>query len=173
MEEESLKKLKQKLEGTVGKRIDKFCQTVLASKHADNHCAHFVSHMLDYNITGTASCKTHTWDDKHNDKIIGASIRVNEIYNHINTLNKHPISDKACYKPGLVFVTQEKNMRIDGDMGSGKFKHIGILIGSWVYHYGNTADKVKKQDLTSFIRTFEQIYKGNGTVMFFRAEFIK
>lgn len=173
MDEKAFKELKDKLNDAVGKRIDDFCQATLANQHADNHCAHFVSHMLDYNISGTASCKTYTWDDKHNDQIVGASIRVDEIYNHIKPTNKGPISGGACYKPGLIFVTQGNNIRANGVMGDRSRKHIGIMIGQWIYHYGNTADKVKKQNLGSFISTFTQIYQGSGGVVFFRGDFIQ
>jgi len=155
MDKETSEKLLKKLEDAVGKRIDEFCSSTLASEHGENHCAHFVSHMLGYDLAApAASCKTWTLADKRNNAVEGASIRVNEIYNHIPKARKMPISDNACYGPGLVFVTQKRNMGKNGKMGSIKAKHIGVLMGQWVYHYGNIGDKVKKERLNSFIRGF-------------------
>jgi len=129
--------------------------------------------MLGYDLPGSASCKTTNFSDKHNDKVVGASIRVNEIYNQIPKTRKAPISDKACYGPGLIFVTQKRNIKINGNMGDKNKKHIGIFLDQWVYHYGNTADKVKKERLGSFIRTFTQgSYRTHPPVLFFRGDFL-
>jgi len=85
-----------------------------------------------------------------------------------------PISDNACYGPGLVFVTQKRNMGKNGNMGSMKAKHIGVLMGQWVYHYGNSADKVKKERLSAFIRGFTRnsYYNAHPPVVFFHGKFI-
>ncbi len=173
MNKEAFEKLQKKLDDAVGKRIDAFCQSTLASKTGENHCAHFVSHMLDYDLPGTASCKTMTLADKNNSAVIGASIRVNEIYNLIPKTRKKPVTDNACYAPGLIFVTQKRNIKINGKMGDKSQKHIGILLGRWVYHYGNTANKVKKERLSSFIRTYTRnSYRTHPPVLFFRGDFL-
>jgi len=116
MDDEALKKLKKKLDDAVGKRIDEFCSSTLANDHDENQCAHFVSHMLDYDLPSSASCKNRRWDDKQNDAVMGASIRVDEIYNSILKTRKMAISGNACYRHGLIFVTQKRNMRINGKM---------------------------------------------------------
>ncbi len=175
MNKEAFKKLQKKLDDAVGKRIDEFCQSALANNHKANHCAHFVSHMLDYDLPNTASCKTMNLADKKNNAVVGASIRVNEIYNLILKTRKSPISasNSACYAPGLVFVTQKRNIKINGKMGSG-VKHIGIFLNQWVYHYGNRGDKIKKERLGSFIRTFTRSspYRNHPPVLFFHGDFL-
>ncbi len=174
MDDEAFKKLKKKLDDAVGKRMDDFCSSTLANDHSENQCAHFVSHMLGYDLPKSASCKTWTWDDKHNNAVVGASIRVNEIYNSVPKIRKMSISAKACYFSGLVFVTTRGNMGVNGRMGS-KAKHIGILLGQWVYHYGNSTDKVKKERLETFIKVFTRTvpYRSNPPVVFFRSEFLE
>lgn len=145
----------------------------VASDPGTNHCAHFVSHMLDYDFPSAASCKTYTLPDKRNNKVTGGAIRVNEIYNRIIKARKMPVSDNACFALGLIFVTQKRNMGVNGRMGDKRYKHIGILLGQWVYHYGNTYNKVKKERLSSFIRTFTRNYRSHPPVVFFRGEFLK
>jgi len=166
-------KLRKELDNIVGKRIDHFCKSSLADDHAKNQCAHFVSHMLDYDLSKPASCKYRTLADKKAEDVTGATMRVDVIFNHISKLKRHQISDYQCYPAGLIFATQQKNIKANGEMGTMPRKHIGILVDFSVYHYGNLDDKVKKHDLNYFMQLYSKKYGGAGPVVFYRGDFIK
>ncbi|WP_341936849.1 hypothetical protein [Marinimicrobium sp. C2-29] len=172
MDDHELTQVKTDLETSVGQRIDEICSSTLGSNFDQNQCAHYVSHMLGYDFSQSASCKYLTFDDSRNDDVKGATIRVDVIFNKLVSAHRQKLVKNMCYRPGLVFVTQERNIQSTGDMGNTPAKHIGIMIWPWVYHYSNTQNKVKKEDATSFINTFTSAYAGNGPVVFYRGEFI-
>lgn len=107
--------------------------------------------MLGYDLSKAAFCKYRTLADKKADTVTGATMRVDVIFNQISKRNRHATSKYQCYPAGLIFVTQKINLNMNGDMGSMPRKHIGILAGFSVYHYGNTDNKVKKHDLNYFM----------------------
>lgn len=168
-----LAELQAKLDSFVNKRIDAVCQSSLGNDFNQNQCAHFVSHMLGYDISRNASCKFLTFDDSRDDAVEGATIRVDTIFNEIHSSLRHPLSNTACHTPGLVFVTQSRNIRQDGRMGSTPAKHIGILLWPWVYHYSNTRNQVAKEHVDHFKNTFSRVYGGSGPVVFYRTEFLE
>lgn len=172
LENHQLATIKADLEVSVGKRIDKICASTLGSSFNQNQCAHYVSHMMGYEFSQSASCKYLTFDDSQNDEVEGATVRVDVIFNKLVPAHRQELVNNTCYRPGLIFVTQKKNIKSGGAMGSMPAKHIGVLIWPWVYHYSNTQNKVKKEDITSFINTFKSAYSGNGPVVFYRGEFV-
>lgn len=169
---EEMDALVQRIDSTVGSRIDKICHSSLGSDFNQNQCAHYVSHLMGYDLSKNASCKYLSYADSQDDAVEGATIRVDVIFNKINVRSREKITRDSCYAPGLIFVTQARNIKPDESMGNMPAKHIGVLIWPWVYHYSNTANKVKKEHISQFMNTFEQVYGGNGAVVFYRGAFL-
>lgn len=168
-----LTNLQNRLDSFVGKRIDQVCQSSLGRDFSQNQCAHFVSHMLGYDLSQNASCKYLTFADSRDDNIDGATIRVDTVFNETRSRDRHLLSDMACHTPGLIFVTQSRNITADGRMGNMPAKHIGILFWPWVYHYSNTHNRVSKEHVKHFRTTFSRVYGGSGAVVFYRTEFLE
>ena len=140
-----------------GKTIADFCNTNYTAANI-NHCAHFVSHVLDLKIG--MICGAMAWATRKQ----GASVRVDEIYNKCATkgawTNK-PASMSNC----LAFVTPESNVKSTG-MGNHPRKHIGISIEGKVWHYSNGQDKVVCESAEAFLIKFKGAY-GATTQMYF------
>lgn len=169
---EEMDALVKKLDSTVNLRIDQICQSSLGNDFNQNQCAHYVSHVMGYDISKNASCKYLTYADSQNDAVEGATIRVDAIFNKLSARKRSEVSRNSCYSPGLIFVTQKRNIKPDSSMGNMPAKHIGVLIWPWVYHYSNTSNKVRKENIAHFVNTFERAYGGNGPVGFYYGEFL-
>ncbi len=168
-----LKEPPQILPSYLNKHISYFCAATLAKDDLQNHCAHFVSHVMQYEVEGSATCKTFTLKDK---KTIehGASIRVNEVFNKLQKTGEwesRPEHLRAC----LMFVTISSNMRNRGNhlvMGDRKKKHIGILYKDKIWNYSNSNDKVVADSVAIFINKFKHYYITAGnTVNFYYGGF--
>ena len=48
---------------SMGMHISKICPFSIAKNNSENHCAHYVSHMMGYELQGP-TCKNATWADK-------------------------------------------------------------------------------------------------------------
>jgi hypothetical protein len=156
----------EKLDAYIGRSIDRICPLrfgTIGDEH--NHCAHFVGHALGLNHDANvgSTCAAMIWKA---DKSKGACIRVNELYNRVG------VTDEADEKGCLVYVTLRTNApppptgrRI---MGSHRKKHVGILLGQDVWHYGNTKDKVTKDSIEDFEARFKRNYGKDIVVLFSR-----
>ena len=155
----------------LGKGISEFCTSSLAKKNGENHCAHFVSHVLGYAISGSATCKNLTWDDKKDETVVAASVRVNDIFNKCAT--KGVWSDKPpTYSSCLMFVTLSTNIK-NKKMSSHPRKHIGILHGGRIWNYSNTYNKVVADAPDAFIKKFDGAYKATGaSVVYYYGKFL-
>lgn len=158
----------------LNKHISHLCSATIAKDDLQNHCAHFVSHVMQYDIKGTATCKTFTLEDKNNIKN-GATIRVNEIFNKLSksgAWQSKPDYLRSC----LIFVTISSNVEKRGNrlnMGDRKKKHIGILHQDKVWNYSNTQDKIIADSTAIFINKFKHYYITAGnTVNFYYGEFL-
>ena len=155
----------------LGKKMSEICTRSISTKVNENQCAHFVSHVMEYD--GFAiTCKNQT----DADKLLpgkGAAIRVNEIFNVAEggPWTERPLHLASC----LIFVTNSGNMKKNGQMNSGKAKHIGIYIDDVVWHYSSVG-KVEKDSVTLFINKIRHsrgyIVAGQ-TVDFFYGRFLK
>ncbi len=149
--------LSEKLNNVVGKPIEQICNNKFHN-HAENHCAHFVSHMIEF--TNSYNCKDYKGGTNK-----GANIRVHEIFANCPLVGK--IADAPTNKPYLVFVTDEKNVDIPNKrMVNVPKKHIGIFINGFIYHYSNTEEKVCKWSIEKFHTTFQKTYKGNQQLFY-------
>lgn len=93
----------QQLNGYLGKSIRDICQNGYTSDH-DNHCAHFVAHVLGYQFGVTCSMMgTGTAP--------GATLRVQELFPKCGALgvwSLRPASLSVC----LVFMTRASNVNL-------------------------------------------------------------
>lgn len=156
-----------------GMHISKLCPFSLAKDNSKNHCAHYVSHIMGYELPGP-TCKNVTWDDKQN-PARGASIRVNDLF------AASPVTDLLSNKPAaitecLIFVTISSNVKKVGcayEMYNHPKKHVGILSKGMVWNYSNTHNRVVADLLTVFQVKFTHAYKTAGSsVEFFYGKFI-
>jgi hypothetical protein len=131
------------LDEFVGKGIEEICPLKFGKKgDSHNHCAHFVAHVLKLHravVPGT-TCANMVYGGMKN-ATAGAIIRVNDIYN--------VCADLAAPEPlgCLAYYTVPANLDKEGMMGTMSQKHVGICLGGFVYNYGNTLDKVRKDNV--------------------------
>jgi hypothetical protein len=119
------------------------------ASNSDNHCAHFVSHVLGYQFGAT--CKTMA-----NGKGTAASIRVQDVFAHCLQVGKweqFPVPLIA----GLVFIANAANVSISSKvMHNVPRKHVGIFYGGMrrIWHYSNSQRKVISQTPEEFSHHF-------------------
>ncbi|WP_213998521.1 hypothetical protein [Arsukibacterium sp.] len=161
------------IDTNLNQHISHLCPFSIGSNNSQNHCAHFVSHVMGYEFPGP-TCKNFTWDDKQKAEA-GATIRVDDIFKRSKETGL--LEDKnAALTECLIFVTLASNVRMaDGAlvMGNHPRKHIGILSHGKVWNYSNTGNKVVADNLEAFKTKFTNAYKTTGTtVEFYFGKFI-
>lgn len=145
-----------KLSDTLNKTIADFCRNGFADP-ADNHCAHFVCHVLE--IGAGYDCKTHTGRAHP-----GASIRVQELFASCPQVG---LFKDAPGTPCIVFVTARSNVDLAAHrMRNIPQKHVSIYDGTHVYHYSNTQDLVVRQTPADFLQRFKTVYSGEQALFF-------
>jgi hypothetical protein len=155
-----------------GKHISHFCPFGLGKENSQNHCAHFVGHMLGYEFGAT--CKNRTSAEKKRAEK-GACIRVNEIFDRLRDTGlwvNRPAHLSCC----LIFVTHASNVVKTGDrskMHEHPAKHIGIYVHGSVWHYSNTSDIVVQDSEAMFMQKFRHAYHAAGqTVEYYYGTFL-
>jgi hypothetical protein len=132
----------RQLDGFLGKSMAQICPNGFAAD-ADNHCAHFVSHVLNLRYGVTCQIMSHG-------KLPGVSIRVQEIFPHCPTVGAwslRPASLGAC----LVFITRVANVNLAAKvMSNVPRKHVGIFLNGSIWHYSNSQHKVVRQTPAQF-----------------------
>jgi hypothetical protein len=145
----------QQLESYLGKSISQICPNGFTG-NADNHCAHFVAHVLGYRFGVTCQLMTHG-------RLPGATIRVQEIFPRcgaVGVWSLRPSSLPTC----LVFITRVGNVDLAARvMSNVPRKHIGIFFGGLVWHYSNSQHRVVKQTPAQF----SQHYPPPDNAMFY------
>jgi hypothetical protein len=134
--------------------LDKSIREICGNGYADdghNHCAHFVSHVARFDRDMTCR-KLVSGATKP-----GANVRVHEVFARCAEAGEWP--GPADGGDDLIFVTKKENVDVDKKtMVNIPKKHIGIYRGGFVYHYSNSRDKVVKQTVPEFQRTFDKTY---------------
>ena len=168
-----MSKIPTDLGRSLGKSIKDICPFSLGKMNNQNHCAHYVSHIMGYEFPGP-TCKNFTWADKQK-ATRGATIRVDDIFKNCTTtglLSNKPAAITEC----LIFVTLASNITTAGTklvMGNNPKKHIGILSKGSVWNYSNTNNKVVSDLTANFISKFTRFYNTAGTtVEFYYGKFI-
>jgi hypothetical protein len=138
------------LRNWVGHHIRDICPRGFASD-ADNHCAHFVSHVLGYQFGTT--CRTLA---AHRDGD-SASIRVQDLFaNCLQFGNWDDLPTPLFW--GLVFITNRRNVDLDAQtMVNVPRKHVGIFIGGdrTIYQYRNRLRQVVQQTPEQFSHHYD------------------
>ena len=130
------------LDGYLGKNITEICSCEYKSDN-DNHCAHFVSHVMGYRFGLTCHAMTGQGHD-------GVTIRVHELFPQCPMVGewKHGIIPNPA---GLAFVVFAAHVNLaEKRMTNVPKKHVGIFIGNGVWHYSNKRDHVIKQPVDDF-----------------------
>ena len=139
----------------LGNHASNFCPN---SYHDDkiNHCAHFVSHVLDFNFGYTCIKQTGKGNG-------GASIKVQELFARcpdVGLWEDKPLILRSC----LAFVTDKINVDVDSrTMDNIPKKHVGIFHKGHVYHYSNSKNMVVSQT----IQQFERHYPGSDIRVYY------
>jgi len=145
----------QQLDGLLGKPIAQICPNGFISS-TENHCAHFVAHVLDYRFGVTCQIMSHG-------RLPGVNIRVQEIFPRcpsVGVWSLRPASHSTC----LVFITRASNVNLATKvMANVPRKHIGIFFGGFVWHYSNRQQKVVRQSPGEFA----QHYPSPDNAMFY------
>lgn len=132
------------LQGFLGKHIRDICGNAYASD-SDNHCAHFVSHVLNYNFGAT--CRMMTGNTA-----APGCIRVQEIFPRCLSVGDWAALPVPLFW-GLVFITKASNVNLATKrMVNVPRKHIGIFYGGsrTIYHYSNSRHQVVSQTPQQF-----------------------
>jgi len=140
----------------LGKNISDICGNKYAQP-ADNHCAHFVSHAMNYSFGYTCRAATTGGTSP------GANLRVQEVFSRCPTVGRW--ADKsAALVTCLVFVTGATHVHVaTKTMDNVPKKHIGIFINGTIWHYSNSHHKVVTQVPGEFIKH----YPGPGIELFY------
>jgi hypothetical protein len=124
----------QLLDSYLGRHIDEICPT---HYEAANHCAHFVSHVLNLKFGYTCGS--------------GRNVRVHEVFSSCNNIEELA-ECRHDYGSKLLFVTGSSHVHSDiQSMDNVPKKHIGMVIGAFVWHYSNSHHKVVKEVVDHFI----------------------
>lgn len=137
--------------------IKKICSNGF-HKNGDNHCAHFVSHVLGFRFG--YKCINMTGKGEQSG---AASIRVHEVFAKCPQVGKweeKPNNIDFC----LAFVTGAANVNLQAKtMQNIPKKHIGIHHNGMIYHYSNSRNKVVSQTPEAFSKH----YHGNDIAVFY------
>lgn len=146
------------LDTYVGKKIEDICSMFGKTGDDQNHCAHFVSHVLGFRFG--LMCNKMVWANR-NDTEGGRTLRVNDIFN--NCPERGYWKNKpANLDPCLIFAVLDSQLTINGEllvMADQPKKHVGIFHTGGAYNYGNTKDKVRRDGAAHFTNLY-----GKGTV---------
>lgn len=139
----------------VGQHINKICKNGYTDDD-DNHCAHFVSHVLGYKFGAT--CLT-----MKNGTGPGATIRVHDLFPQcpsVGTWTSLPEATTMC----LVFITNAGNVNLKSKtMVNHPRKHVGIYADGAIYHYSNSKERVVQQTP----QEFSKHYSAPNNAMFY------
>jgi hypothetical protein len=138
----------------LGKNVASFCPNGYTNDD-DNHCAHFVSHTLDFSFGYTCSKQA-------GGQGVGANVRVHELFSQCPEVGKW--ADRSAATPCLAFVTAAGNVKLKTKiMANVGKKHVGIFCDGSVFHYSNTKDQVVKVSPEEFAKH----YAGSEIAVFY------
>ena len=132
----------QQLDAYLGKSIGEICRNGYSSV-ADNHCAHFVAHVLGYSFGVTCRMMGNGRGD-------AATLRVQELFPRckaVGVWSLRPASLQSC----LVFMTRSGNVNLSSKvMANVPRKHVGIFLKGFIWHYSNSRQQVVRQTPSQF-----------------------
>lgn len=145
------------LQEILDQTISDFCGNGFVAS-SDNHCAHFVSHVLG--LDAGYDCAVHMQKQSG-----GASLRVQELFAACPDVGV--LKDAPAGVPLLVFVTAISNVDVAAHtMRNVPQKHVGIFDGTHIYNYSNSQRRVVRQTPPEFLARFAAIYSGRQGLFF-------
>lgn len=112
---------------------------------SNNHCAHFVSHVLQLSFGCTCA-----YLKGRGGSFGAANVRVHEIFEKCPTTTELKMSPTVG--KSLLFVSKHTNFRgTPARLSNVRKKHIGILLNGTVWHYSNSRNKVITQSVSEFL----------------------
>jgi hypothetical protein len=129
------------LTAQTGKTVAQFCDCGYTDM-GQNHCAHFVSHVLDIEVG--LRCGSMAWATRGR----GVSLRVNEVFNYCTVRGRwddagQVPAEVAGFNAFLMFATISDNIA-SGEgvltMGSHHHKHVGIHRDGTVWNFSTYDD---------------------------------
>ena len=154
------------LQKWVGQSVEDFCPNgskEFAKKgDSHNHCAHFVSHALGFQIGKLCHSMTYA---SRKDTASGRTLVVNDLFNACPSRGpwaEKPKTLECC----LIFAVMKNGIRQAGGtwiMDNIPRKHVGIFLHGECYNYHNTINEGVGVNAASF---FEKVY-GPNTVAFY------
>jgi hypothetical protein len=141
----------------LGKSIAEICPNGHVDA-ADDHSAHFVSHVLGYQFGATCQMMGKA-------KGPAAALRVQDLFAKCRPVGVWSLRP-ASLTPCLVFITRAANVNLSAKvMTNAPRKHVGILANGFVWHYSNSQRKVVRQTPSQFA----EHYAAPDNAMFFGA----
>ncbi|MEO6236498.1 MAG: hypothetical protein ABIQ52_05820 [Vicinamibacterales bacterium] len=133
----------QQLAGHLGKSIADLCSNGYNSA-AENHSAHFVSHVLGFQ-TGV-TCQMMSASSKGP----AATLRVPDLFFRCRSVGAWSLRP-ASVRTALVFITRAANVNLSTKvMANVPRTHVGIFAEGFVWHYSNSQQKVIRQTPAQF-----------------------
>jgi hypothetical protein len=144
------------LDSYLGKNISQICPAGYHSP-GDNHCAHFVSHVLNLRFGLTCSAMKGS-------RTPGVNIRVQEVFRNCPEA-KELMECSMALPAGLIVVSDAKHFLSSPgfhEIRNVPAKHIGIYLLGNIWHYSNSGHQVVSQDMTGFIHHYSRTAKTNA-----------
>lgn len=139
----------------LGEPISKICPNGYADPN-DNHCAHYVSHVLTFRFGTT--CRT-----MHAGSSPGANIRVQELFARCPQVGGWANHTEHVFQC-LVFITDASNVDLTHKMMTNvPRKHVGIYVNGRIWHYSNSRSKV----VSVTPEEFQHHYYGSNIALFY------
>lgn len=145
------------LDALLGKHIHDICPNGFTDD-GDNHCAHFVAHVLalEFGLT----CRTM---GRPGSTGAQANIRVQELFPRCPRVGAWD-SRPETVTTGLVFITRATNVSLTAKtMVNVPRKHVGIFVDGRIWHYSNS----KRRVVTQTPEEFSHHYPSPHDAMFY------
>ena len=145
----------QQLDSYLGKSIGVICPNGYTT-NADQHSAHFLSHLLGYQFGVTCQMMS-------GGRVVGATIRVQELLSRCKSAGVWSLRP-ASLSPCLVFITRASNVNLAAkSMSQGPRRHVGIYMNGFIWHYSSARQQVIKEIPSQF----KLYYPSSDNAMFY------
>lgn len=131
------------LDSYLGQHISAICPNGYDA-NGDNHCAHFVAHVLQLE-TGLTCARM-----RRRPTGPGANLRVHELFERCPSVRE--VLECSARGEGMLFVSASTSFHhAPGRMANVRKKHIGLVHLGTVWHYSNTRRQVVSQPADTFL----------------------
>ena len=147
------------LDSYVGKKVEEFCNNFGQTGDSQNHCAHFVSHVLGFRIGQL--CNSMNFETRK-DVDSGRTIRVNDLFNNCSERgywNDKPKDLDCC----LIFSALKTQLKNENDLLVLRTIYANFILGISVVIYISPKIYAKDKVRVDGPSHFEHLY-GKGTV---------